>query len=246
LREAIEKDVSCRDAHLRLAGLYERHNQPLRALETLEQAVACNPDDLRLLTALGETYLERDLLPAAETVYGRILVQGDQRDQALAYQHLGEIYARVRQYQDAFDCYVQAEELLGNPGQVAEAGYQRIFEAADGVVAAALQTGWEMFTAFVEAGPVAREEAYLALEDSAAQIAQIRQFGEQLELPESVKAIHAQRQLFYAVTHEAVVTAQIYLDTGNPALLTAAQLRREQADQERQRTPGTAPPTGAG
>ena len=50
--------------------------------------------------------------------------------------------------------------------------------------------------------------------------------------------VHSQRKLFYAVAYEALVTAQVYLDTGAASLLDAAQQRRIQADQERPAMPG--------
>ncbi len=232
--EAIAQNSSCRNAYLRLAHLYEQHNRPMRSLNILQQGVAANPNDIVLLLALGDTCRERNLLELAETAYGRLVVQGDKPTQALAYQHLGSMYTEVGQFSEAFDCYVQAEELLDNPGRVAAAGYRKIFSAADGAIQDTLKNVWQLFTAFIEGGPVAREEAYLALTEGAAEIGRIKQFGEQVQPPAGLREVHAQRQLFYAVAHEAVVTAQIYLDTGDTNLLTTAQQRRAQADQERQ------------
>ncbi len=236
-KQAIAANSSCNEAYLQLARLYEHYDQPVRALSTLHQAVENNPEDIALLKALGEALRQRGMLPAAETVYGRILTQGDKHQQALAYRCLGDIYGDVGQYKDAFDCYVEAEKLLDSSGVVAEEGYTKIFAAADGAVAAALNTGWQLFDAFVEAGPVAREDAYLTVAESLGKVEQIRQFLEQIQPPQSVQEAHSQRKLFYAVAHEALVTAQVYLDTGNASLLTAAQERRAQADQERQRLP---------
>jgi len=237
-KQAIAADSSCRDAYLQLARLYEQYDQPVRALDALQQAAENNPEDIAILQVLGEALQQRGMLQAAETVYGRILAQGNEQAQALAYRHLGDMYAGVGQYKDAFDCYVKAEELLGNSEMVAEEGYSKIFAAADGAVAAALNTGWQLFDAFVEAGPVAREDAYLTLEESLEKVEQIRQFLEQVEPPEGLQEAHGQRKLFYAVAREALVTAQVYLDTGNVSLLTAARQRHAQADQERQRIPG--------
>ena len=80
---------------------------------------------------------------------------------------------------------------------------------------------------------MAREDAYLVLDDSACQVEQINQFLQQVQPPEGRREIHSQRELFYAVAHEALVTAQVYLDTGQPSLLDAAQQRRTQVNQER-------------
>ena len=237
--EAIATDATYRNAYLRLARLYERRNQPLRGLNVLEQGVRNNPADLVLLMALADTCRERGLCQQAESVYGRIIIQGDKETQALAYQRLADIYAEVGQFGDAFDCYVQAGELVGEP--VAEEGYHQVYSAADRAVANTLETVWQLFTAFLEEGPVAREEAYLALAESAAEIARIKQFGERANPPLTMRKVHAQRRLFYAVAHEAVVTAQIYLDTGDLSLLSAAQQRRAQADQERQHMTELAP-----
>ena len=236
-KQAIAANSSCRNAYLQLARLYEHYDQPVRALSVLHQAVENNPEDIALLKALGKALRQRGMLPAAETVYGRILTQGDRHQQALAYRCLADIYGDVGQYKDAFDCYVEAEKLLDSSGVVAEEGYTKIFAAADGAVAAALNTGWQLFDAFVEAGPVAREDAYLTVAESLGKVEQIRQFLEQIQPPQSVQEAHSQRKLFYAVAHEALVTAQVYLDTGNASLLAAARERRAQADQERQRLP---------
>ncbi len=236
-KQAIAVNSSCRNAYVQLARLYEHYGQPMRALSTLRQAVENNPEDIALLQALGEAFKQRGMLQAAESVYGRILTQGDNQAQAQAYRHLGDIYGEVGQYKDAFDCYVEAEKLLGSSKVVAEEGYTKIFAAADDAVAAALNAGWQLFDAFVEAGPVAREDAYLTLEESLGKVEQIRQFLEQIQPPPSVQEAHSQRKLFYAVTREALITAQVYLDTGNASLLTAARERRAQADHERQRLP---------
>jgi len=231
--QAIAADSCCADAYLRLARLYERYGQPVRALRKLQQAVENNPQDMALLQALGTALKQRGMLQPAELVYGRILVQGDKEAQALAHRSLGDLYKQVGQYKDAFDCYVRAEELLGDSGSLAREGYDRIFVSADGTVAQALNNGWQLFDAFIEGGPVAREDAYLVLDDSACQVEQINQFLQQVQPPEGRREIHSQRELFYAVAHEALVTAQVYLDTGQPSLLDAAQQRRTQVNQER-------------
>jgi len=236
-KQAIAANSSCRNAYLQLARLYEHYDQPMRALRTLQQAVENNLEDIALLQALGEAFKQRGMLQAAESVYGRILTQGDNQAQAQAYRHLGDIYREVGQYKDAFDCYVKAEKLLDSSEVVAEEGYTKIFAAADDAVAAALSVGWQLFDAFVGAGPVAREDAYLTLEESLGKAEQIRQFLEQVQPPQSVQEAHSQRELFYTVACEALVTAQVYLDTGNASLLTAARERRAQADHERQRLP---------
>jgi len=85
---------------------------------------------------------------------------------------------------------------------------------------------------------VAREDAYLVLDDSAGQVERIKQFLQQVQPPEGRRETHSQRELFYAVAHEALVTAQVYLDTGDASLLDAAQQRRTQANQERLAIPG--------
>jgi len=74
-KQAIAVDSSCADAYLRLARLYERHGQPMRALRTLQQAVDNNPQDIVLLQALGAAFKQRGMLQSAESVYGRILAQ---------------------------------------------------------------------------------------------------------------------------------------------------------------------------
>jgi len=236
--QAIAADSSCRAAYLQLARLYERYNQPTRALDTLRQAVESNPQDMTLLQALGAALKQRGMLQPAELVYGRILVQGDKEAQARAHRSLGDIYKQVGQYKEAFDCYVRAEELLGDSGSLAQEGYDRIFPTADGTVIQALSNGWQLFDAFIEGGPVAREDAYLVLDDNACQVEQIKQFLQQVQPPEGRQGVHAQRELFYAVAHEALITAQVYLDTGEASLLDAAQQRRTQADQERPPIPG--------
>ncbi len=237
-KQAIAVDSSCAGAYLRLARLYERHGQPIRALRKLQEAVDNNPQDMVLLQALGAALKQRGMLQPAESVYGRILAQGDKQAQALAYRSLGDIYKQVGQYKEAFDCYVRADELLGDSGSLAQEGYDRIFTAADGTVTQALNNGWQLFDAFIEGGPVAREDAYLVLDSSAAQTEQIMQFLQQVQPPEDRQEIHSQRELFYAVAHEALVTAQVYLDTGEVSLLDAAQQRRTQANQERLAIPG--------
>jgi len=236
--QAIAADSCCADAYLRLARLYERHGQPMRALRKLQEAVENNPQNMALLQALGAALKRRGMLEPAESVYGRILTQGDKEAQALAYCSLGDIYKQVGQYKEAFDCYVRAEELLGDSGSLAQEGYDRIFAAADGTVTQELNNGWQLFDAFVEGGPVAREDAYLVLDDSAWQVEQIKQFLQQVQPPEDRREVHSQRELFYAVAHEALVTAQVYLDTGDASLLDAAQQRRTQANQERLAIPG--------
>jgi len=241
-KQAIAADSSCCAAYLQLARLYERYNQPTRALRTLQQAAESNPQDITLLQALGAAFKQRGMLQSAESVYGRILAQGDKQQQALAHGSLGDIYQQVGQYKEAFDCYVRAEKLLGDSGAIAQDGYDRIFTAADGTVAEALNNGWQLFDAFIEGGPVAREDAYLVLEGSLGRIEQIQRFIEQVQLSEVHQELHSQRKLFYAVAHEALVTAQVYLDTGDTSLLDAAQQRRAQANQEQ----GAIPGAGAG
>ncbi len=236
--QAIAADSCCAAAYLRLARLYGRHGQPMRALRKLQQAVANNPQDMTLLQALGTALKQRGMLQPAESVYGRILAQGDKEAQALAHRSLGDLYKQVGQYKEAFDCYVRAEDLLGDSGSLAREGYDRIFATADGSVTQALNNGWQLFDAFIEGGPVAREDAYLVLDDSAAQVEQIKQFLQQVQPPEGRREIHFQRELFYAVAHEALITAQVYLDTGDASLLDAAQRRRTQANQERLAIPG--------
>jgi len=237
-KQAIAADSSCADAYLRLARLYERHGQPIRALRKLQEAVENNPQDMALLQALGAALKQRGMLQPAELVYGRILAEGDKQAQALAHRSLGDIYKQVGQYKEAFDCYVQAEKLLGDSGSLAGEGYDRIFATADGTVIQTLNNGWQLFDAFIEGGPVAREDAYLVLDDSAYQVEQIKQFLQQVNPPEDRQEVHSQRELFYAVAHEALVTAQVYLDTGEASLLHTAQQRRTQADQERLAIPG--------
>ena len=236
--QAIAADSCCAAAYLRLARLYERHGQPMRALRKLQEAVENNPQDMALLQALGAALKQRGMLQPAELVYGRILVQGDEEAQALAHRSLGDIYKQVGQYKEAFDCYVRAEDLLGDSGSLAREGYDRIFATADGTVTQALNNGWQLFDAFIEGGPAAREDAYLVLDDSARQVAQVKQFLEQVQPPEDRREIHSQRELFYAVAHEALITAQVYLDTGEASLLDAAQQRRTQVNQERLAIPG--------
>ncbi len=231
-KEAIAKDSSCREAYLRLARLLEQHKQAMQALGILERAVESNPDDIGLLMILGDTCRQRELLAEAETVYGRIIVQGDSQSQSLAYRHLGDIYTEVGQFRDAFDCYVAADELVESAEPIAAQGYARIFAAADSAVAGELDGAWKLLLAFVEGGPLTREDTYLALEESAAEITRIGEFGEQLESPPSVQKRHAQRQLFYAIAHETVVDAQLYLDTGYTSWLEAARERHAQTDQE--------------
>jgi len=237
-KQAIAVDSSCADAYLRLARLYERYGQPMRALRKLQEAVDNNPQDIVLLQALGAAFKQRGMLQSAESVYGRILAQGDKQAQALAHRNLGDIYEQVGQYKEAFDCYVQAEKLLGDSGALAQEGYDRIFATADGTVVQALNNGWQLFDAFIEGSPVAREDAYLGLDDSVRQVARIMQFLQQVKPPEGRQEVHSQRELFYAVVHEALVTAQVYLDTGETSLLDAAQQRRAQANQERLAIPG--------
>ncbi len=232
-KQAITADSACGAAYLQLARLYERYNQPRRALDTLRQAVENNPQSMTLLQALGAALKQRGMLQSAESVYGRILAQGDKKAQALAHRSLGDIYKQVGQYKEAFDCYVRAEELLGGSGSLAREGYDRIFAAADGAVTQALTNGWQLFEAFIEGGPVAREDAYLVLDDSVGQVEKIKQFLQQVKPPAGRREVHAQRELFYAVACEALVTAQVYLDTGESGLLDVARRRRAQADQER-------------
>ncbi len=237
-KQAIAADSCYADAYLRLARLYEHYGQPIRALRKLQEAVENNPQDMTLLQALGAALKQRGMLQPAELVYGRILAEGDKQMQALAHRSLGDIYEQVGQYKEAFDCYVRAEKLLGDSGSLAQEGYDRIFATADGTVIQALNNGWQLFDAFIEDGPVAREDAYLVLDDSAWQVEQIKQFLQQVKPPEGRLEVHSQRELFYAVAHEALVTAQVYLDTGETSLLDAAQQRRTQANQERLAIPG--------
>jgi len=237
-QEAITAQSSSRAAYLRLSRLYERHGQPMRALTMLRQGVAANPEDIGLLQTLGNTLKRRGMLPEAESVYGQILAAGDDQAKAVACRHLGDIYAQVGLYTDAFDCYVWAEELLGAES-VAQEGYARIFHAADQAVAAALVSGWQQFAAYNDGGPVAREDVYIALQEAISRVDQMKGFLEKIEPPPRLEEAPAQRKLFYAVAREALVTAQIYLDTGKSSLLSAAQRRRAQADQERQQIRGS-------
>lgn len=233
-QQAIDANSGCCAAYLRLAKLYQNNNQPRQALAVLQQAVENNPRNTRLLAALADMYRRRNLLQQAEAVYGQIVAVGDDSAKAAAHRRLGEIYTQVQQYADAFECYVKAAELQGGPGAVDPGGYVQICTAADNAVSAALQNAWRPFTAHVEGGPVAREEAYVAVRAGAAQIQQVKQFAAQVKVPPALQPVHSQRQLFYSVAAEAAFTAQIYLDTGKKQLRDAACQRRYQAERERE------------
>jgi len=209
-QRAIDADAGCRAAYLRLAELYEKNNQPRQALRVLQQGADNNPGDTRLLMALADMFRRRDLLQQAEAVYGQIVTGGDESAKAEAHRRLGEIYWQVQQYADAFECYVKAAELQGGPGAIDTAGYQEMFKAADGAVTDALEGAWGPFTAYTEGGPVAREEAYVAMWAAVEQINQ---------------------------AYEAALNAQIYLDGGNKHLRDAACQRRYQAKRERELLP---------
>jgi len=232
-QQAIDADANCRAAYLRLADLYENNAQPHQALKVLQQAVNNNPNDTFLLAALADMYKRRHLLPQGEAVYAQIIKVGDDAVKAAAYGGLGEIYMQVEQYADAFECYVKAAQLQGEPTSVHTAGSEQIFGAADKAVADTLEQAWKSFTAHVQGGPVAREEAYVAVRAAAEQIYQIKQFAAQIKAPPAFQPVHNQRQLFYSVAYEAAFTAQVYLDTGNKRLRDAAGQRRYQADRER-------------
>ncbi len=231
-RQAIDSNPGCSAAYLQLADLYQNNNQPRQALSVLQQAVENNPSNTRLLAGLADMCEERDLLEQAETVYGQIVTVGDDSAKAEAYRRLGGIYTQVGQYADAFECYAKAAELQGGVGALDRSGYNQIFRAADGAVSDALHKAWKPFTAHIGGGPVAREEAYVAVEAAARQIQQIKQFAGQLKVPPALQPVHNQRQLFYSVSAEAAFTAQMYLDTGNKQLRDAAGQRRYQAERE--------------
>ena len=94
-REVIAINPRCRPAYLRLATLYERNDQPHQALTILQQSMAHNPDDSRLLVAIAGMYWRRGLLQQAEAVYGQLVQVGDEAARAEAFTRLGEIYTQV-------------------------------------------------------------------------------------------------------------------------------------------------------
>ena len=231
-QQAIDADPGRPVAYLRLADLYEKHNQPRRALQVLQQAVESNPGQVRLLLALADMYHRRNLLEQAEATYGRLIGLGDSAAQAKGYRRLAELYTEVGQYGEAWGCYAKAAQLEEGSESGDSQGYQEVFGAADSAVNQAVDQAWEAFNAYVQGEQLAREEAYVAVQHAAAKINQIKQFATQVQAPANLQPVHSQRRLFYSVAYEAAFSAQMYLDTGDQQLREAAGHRRMQARDE--------------
>ncbi len=232
-QQAIDADPTHPIAHLRLADLCQTHNQPRRALQVLQQAVETNPREVRLLIALGDAYHRRHLLEQAEATYGRIIALGDSTAQVKGYRRLAELYTDVGEYGEAFGCYAKAAELEEGSAEVDSQGYQQVFTAADKAVHQTLDEAWETFSAYIQGDEqVAREQAYVAVQQATADINQIKQSAAQVEAPANLQAIHSQRRLFYSVAYEAAFSAQMYLDTGDQQLRQTADQRRTQVREE--------------
>ncbi len=232
-QQAIEANPTHPLAHLRLTDLYQTHNQPRRALQVLQQAVETNPREVRLLIALGDAYHRRHLLEQAEATYGRIIALDDSTAQVKGYRRLAELYTDVGQYGEAFGCYAKAAELEEGSAEVDSQGYEQVFAAADRAARQALDEAWETFSAYIQGDEqVAREQAYIAVQQATTNINQIKQSAAQVEAPANLQAIHSQRRLFYSVAYEAAFSAQMYLDTGDQQLRQTADQRRMQARQE--------------
>jgi len=233
--QAIENDPSFVEGYLRLYELYRDHNQPRRALQIMEQGAEANPDSSRLFLRLGVIYQERELLAPAEAAFKQAGAMGDEGQQVEALSRLGDLYAQTGEFVAAFDAYVRAAQVAGVGGQVEPEGYGKIFAAADEAVTAVLETVWKPLTAFVEGGPVVREEAYAIVAQALAQLDEIRSFGQRVTPPAGRAAAHAQRQLYYQVAYEAIYSALLYLDTGDAELLANARARTAQAAKEQER-----------
>jgi len=248
-RQVIEHNPQAAEAYIQLYGLYQLHNQPRKALQILEQGAKANPNNPQLFLRLGSVYAERGLNALAEAALKRAVALGSEAERVQALTRLGDLYTKGGRFELAFDAYVQAAQATTAGKQVAEEGYERIFEAADAAVSMILDMVWKPLTAFEEGGTMVREEVYAIVSQGLAQVDKIRKFSSTTQAPASKQAVHAQRQLYYQVAYEAIYSALLYLDTGDPQLLVNARERTAQAAEERARIDGrsaTASPSGPG
>ncbi len=89
-----------------LAGLYFNGGRPVDAARVMEILATGRPDDLGVLTALGEACVPAGRYERAVEVFERVVESGQAR--ASAYSNLGVAYEKLGRYEDAARVHEQA------------------------------------------------------------------------------------------------------------------------------------------
>jgi len=223
-REAIAARPQAPDAYLGLCALLEAQGQANQGLSTLEAGAKANPEDLSLLSALGQEYRDRDLLPAAEETYAKIAALSQGAAQAEAYRQLGHMYMQARQFGAAFGAYQKAVVAAGG----SQTYFAEMFSAADGIVADSLTTAQQTLQGWEKQDPgLTREAAYQRLAATTQQLQRLADFADQAQDQIQPADQHAYnlRMVYYRLAAEASTDAMLYVDQGSGDL-------RDQAQQE--------------